>query len=173
MAKFTKTRIREHLIDTMGGNESILAKDYNLIDATEPLVFTPKPRDHRGSTPSDPGNCINARCLRRRGRPAVFFKSVAYVLRDRYTVEKYSIPKRTGDMEAYFDATGKSFAGFPVKLMKPSGSYKVGGRTGDKSTGSTGRSLTAAERQARSAARQAAGSDSRVACAFRKQSQES
>ena len=137
-----------------------LKSNFKKVDAKKDFTFTPNASDFRKAERSDPGFCVNAQCLARYGIPAIFLRSRAYFMRSSMTLEKYVVPNGVNIDEMLFDVGGNPNFG-EVTLKAPSGTQKVGGRSGVKNHG-VKKSRTEAERRNLEKERIKRGSDART-----------
>jgi hypothetical protein len=132
-----------------------LAEDAKIIDATSPMLVAPTKADARDAQRLDPANCLYANACKRKGKPAVVLRLVAYVKQSSKQVLKYMVPPAGRAQIVALDASGVATHGQSIKLMPPVGTLKAGARIGDQSHGHKGRKLTKKELARRQASRDA------------------
>lgn len=108
-----------------------LTGEYEVVNATQPLIIDVMPEDVDHALAFDPRNCAIAEACRRSGAiEAVIGASVAYVVREldgRKVAVKYKVNLATRKAIDRFDVTGKMPArGFLLSKPRLSDTYKPG-----------------------------------------------
>jgi hypothetical protein len=131
-----------------------LDKGCKIVDAKKPMLVAPTKADAKNAQRLDPVGCLYANACKRKGKPAVVFREIAYVKESSKRVLKYTIPAAGRAQIIALDASGIAVAGASIKLMPPKGREKVGGSIGRK-RGSVGKRLSKKELERRRATRNA------------------
>lgn len=136
---------RKLVMDTF--SEGVLNKNFKVRDAKRGLRVTTTSRDCQLAVPRDPCLCVFGQAFKRLHIPALIFRTVAYVARNKNLVEKFQVDSTARAVILANDLVVgerrealKGLAGLTIKLLPPTGCRHVGFRKHNTKPGGKARS---------------------------------